>query len=388
MNFTALAKKTICILCACFTIISCNNKPNKETILNNEIEQILAQYNAVGATVVAVKDSNIIYNQSFGYKDLENKTPLKNGDIFRIASISKSFTATAVMQMVEQGKIMLEGDVSNYVGFPVRNPKYPNIPITIRMLLSHTSSLNDSEGYFTLNTINPDSSKTYAGAYNDYEPGTKYEYCNLGFNTLGTILERVSGERFDDYIAKNILNPMGLYASFNVNQLDTTMFVNLYEFQKDTTYKVQPSAYANRKEQIANYKFGESTPIFSPTGGMKISAQDLAKVMQMHMNLGKYDTIQIISEHSSSLMQTKMANPTDEGDSYGFAIRISNQLIPGQTMIGHTGSAYGVYTSMFWDSERKFGIITMTNGCNPLRKNNFVALSYDLTNAVYNTLIK
>ena len=121
---------------------------------------------------------------------------------------------------------------------------------------------------------------------------------------------------------------------------------------------------------------------------MKISAQDLAKVMKMHMNLGKYDSLQIIDSYSSEIMQTKIANPTDEGDAYGFAIRISDQLIPGKTMIGHTGSAYGVYTSMFWDSEREFGIITMTNGCRPERKNNFMAISWDVVNAVYDNLIK
>ena len=260
MNFTTISKNLICIFCAFFMLACCNSSRDNISKLNSDIEQIMQHYNSVGLAVVAVKGNEVIYNESFGYNNLDKKIVLKNGELFRIASISKSFTATGIMQMVEQGKIKLEGDVSDYVGFPVRNPKYPNIPITIRMLLSHTSSLNDSEGYFTLNTINPDSSKTYAGAYNDYEPGTKYEYCNLGFNTLGTILERVSGERFDKYITKNILAPMGLNASFNVNDLDTNLFVNLYEYQKDTTFRVQPSAYANRKEQIANYRFGESTP--------------------------------------------------------------------------------------------------------------------------------
>lgn len=368
-------------------LFSCSQSVTEEQ-LNTQLTSAMEKNGAIGMAVAAVKDGKIVYANSFGYKDRENKIALKNDDIFRIASISKSFTATAIMQMVEQGKINLEGDVSDYLGFPVRNPAYPNIPITIRMLLSHSSGLNDSEGYFTINVINPDSSATFAKAYNDYEPGTKYDYCNLGFNTLGTILERVSGERFDQYIVNNILKPIGVYGGYNVGELDSARFVKIYEEQPDGSFLHSPDAYAKRTREIANYNFGYSTPIFSPTGGLKISATDLAKVMMMHMNLGKVvqadspDSIKIIDRHSAELMQTKMISPTDEGDAYGFAIRISDQLIDGKTMIGHTGGAYGVYTTMFWDKERKMGFVVLISGCKELREKSFIALNRQATGAM------
>ncbi len=200
-----------------------------------------------------IKDGKIIYHKSLGYKDLENSIPLADGDLFRIASISKSFTATAIMQLVEKGKIELEGDVSDYIGFKVRNPNFPDTKITIKMLLSHSSSLNDSEGYFNLNVINPDSSKSWTKAYNYYKPGTKYEYCNLGFNTLGTILERVSGERFDKYIVNHILKPLKLYGGYEVGSLDSTKFVRIYSYNQDGSYKWSKEAYAPRTNEIKNY---------------------------------------------------------------------------------------------------------------------------------------
>ncbi len=374
-------------------IFSCAQS-SKQELLEKELYSVMEKNKAAGLAVVAVENGKIVYDKSFGYKDLENKAELKNGDIFRIASISKSFTATAIMQMVEHGKIDLEGDVSDYLGFPVRNPAYPDIPVTIRMLLSHSSSLNDSEGYFNLNVINPDSSATWGKAYNNYEPGTKYDYCNLGYNTLGTILEKVSGERFDKYIVKHILTPLGVYGGYNVADLDSTRFVKIYEYQPDGTFKHSPAAYANRTKEIENYKFGYSTPVFSPTGGLKISAEDLAEVMIMHMNLGKAvkagtsDTVRIISRHSAELMQTKIIYPTDEGDAYGFAIRISDQLLPGYTMTGHTGSAYGVYTAMFWDKDRKFGFVIMTNGCSGRRDNNFMSIHREVAAALHKYLYK
>ena len=142
--------------------------------------------------------------------------------------------------------------------------------------------------------------------------------------------------------------------------------------------------YAKRAEEIANYVFGQSTPIFSPTGGLKISAQDLAKVMKMHMNLGTTpEGTQIISKESAEAMQSIVAPKTDEGDAYGFAIRTSKQLLDGHTMIGHTGGAYGVYTSMFWNSERNFGFVVMTNGCNGRYDNNFMAIHRECVAAMH-----
>lgn len=379
-------KKLFIIAAAMATMFACTSK---EQQFNEEVAAIMERNNNVGLALVAVKDGEVVLNERYGYKNLETKEPIAKDDIFRIASISKSFTATAIMQLVEQGKLDLQQDVSELVGFEVRNPKYPEKVITVEMLLSHTSSMNDANGYFTINAINPDSSATWQTAWNGYEPGTGYEYCNLGFNTLGTILERVSGERFDKYIVKNILEPVGVYGGYEVLSLDSTKFVNIYTWDEENgEYILKPAAYATRAEEIENYVFGHSTPVFSPTGGMKISPEDLAKVMKMHMNLGTTeDGKQIISKESALAMQSIVAPKTDEGDAYGYAIRTSDQLLDGYTMIGHTGSAYGVYTSMFWDKDRKFGFVVMTNGCNGRYDNNFMSIHRECAAAMYKYFI-
>lgn len=379
-------KKLFIIAAAMATMFACTSK---EQQFNEEVAAIMERNNNVGLALVAVKDGEVVLNERYGYKNLETKEPIAKDDIFRIASISKSFTATAIMQLVEQGKLDLQQDVSELVGFEVRNPKYPEKVITVEMLLSHTSSMNDANGYFTINAINPDSSATWQTAWNGYEPGTGYEYCNLGFNTLGTILERVSGERFDKYIVKNILEPVGVYGGYEVLSLDSTKFVNIYTWDEENgEYILKPAAYATRAEEIENYVFGHSTPVFSPTGGMKISPEDLAKVMRMHMNLGTTeDGKQIISKESALAMQSIVAPKTDEGDAYGYAIRTSDQLLDGYTMIGHTGSAYGVYTSMFWDKDRKFGFVVMTNGCNGRYDNNFMSIHRECAAAMYKYFI-
>ena len=106
---------------------------------------------------------------------------------------------------------------------------------------------------------------------------------------------------------------------------------------------------------------GYSTPIFSPTGGMKIGAEDLAKYMMMHMNDGVYNGVRIMSAKSAQLMRQPIAD--EEG--YGLAMRESSDLIPGELMKGHTGSANGLYSSIFFEPKKKFGFVVITTGCAP-----------------------
>jgi CubicO group peptidase (beta-lactamase class C family) len=319
----------------------------------------MKQSKVVGLSVAVVKNNRIVYTHSFGYKDLESNTLLTDSSLFRIASISKSFTATSIGQLIKAKKLSLEDDISNLVGFQVRNPRYPDTKITLKMILSHRSSINDSQGYFTLDAINPGKNPNWAKCYNTYAPDSGYMYCNLNFNLAGAILEKTSGERFDQYVKHHILDPLGLYGGYCVDSLDKSRFATIYEYKADSgKFIPSPGAYAPRSEEIAQYTMGYSTPVFSPTGGMKISATDLARYMMMHMNGGKGNGKRIISRKYSRLMQTALSK--EEG--YGMAIVTTDKLIEGKTLKGHTGSAYGLYSSMFFDPKEKWGIVVITNG--------------------------
>lgn len=350
----------------------------------SDITGIMDQYDVVGLSVVVVKDSHIVYTKAFGLKDRENNTPLSENDLFRIASISKSFSATSIMQLVDAGKAGLDDDFSNLIGFRIRNPRYPETRITLRMVMSHTSSINDSQGYFNLDVINPEKNPDWAKCYNDYEPGKGYQYCNLNYNMVGVVIERLSGERFDRYVKTHILQPLNLYGGYCVDSLDRSLFATLYEYDSASGFQPSPEAYAPRRDEIANYVIGYSTPIFSPTGGMKISAPDLAKYMIMHMNKGKYDGVRIISKKSARAMQKKIASELG----YGLAMMNRGDVIPGKIMTGHTGNAYGLYSAMFFQPKEKFGFVVITNGCNAFEENAINPLSKAVINALYNDFIR
>lgn len=382
-KFTSYAVLVHLMLLLISNQLVAQNDPSQK--IESDIQQMMQSNPVVGLSVAVVKNNKIIYNHSFGFKDLEQQIPLNNQNIFRIASISKSFTATAMMQLVAKKQVSLDQDVSELIGFKVRNPKFPNKVITLKMILSHRSSINDSEGYFNLDAIDPSKNPNWANCYNAYEPDKGYMYCNLNYNMAGAILERITGKRFDLYIKQQILDPLGLYGGYNVNLLDSNLFTKLYEYKKDSAKFINaPEAYTSRKEEINNYTIGRTTPIFSPTGGMKISAHDLAEYMIMHSQMGKHKGVRIMPKKLAKQMQQVLS--AEEG--YGMAIETTKKLIEGKVMIGHTGSAYGLNSIMFFEPKEKFGIVVISNGTDRKTYNGYIEVLHKTVNLLYENLIR
>lgn len=386
---------TVAVVILSLPQLSAQKSPTQEQV-DKRMHQILNEANAIGLAVAVVKDNKIVFTNTYGKKDRLKGGEIKVDDLFRIASISKSFTATAIMTLLEEGKLSLDDSVSDILGFPVVNPHYPNITITLRMLLSHVSSINDSQTYKSLDIINPATNPDWEKCYSKTKPGEDYKYSNLGFNMVGTIVEKCSGVRFDIFLRDRIFRPMGLYGGHNVDSLDASKFVPLYYYRKADPSKgtknrfIKSSlSYKSVGEEVAtNYKMGYSAPIFSPTGGVKISVVDLARYMMMHMNYGK-DIIndkRIISEENAKLMQSPIAK-VNKSRWYGMGLSLRS-VVPGRKFVGHTGSAYGLKSAIYFDPEEKFGFVVITNGYITPTQGGPIEILNETTKALYNLFIK
>lgn len=353
-------------LCAAFLLLLLS-LPALAGEIEDRLHSLMREYDTVGLAVVVVRDNGIVYRNSLGWKDRDAKIPLEQDDLFRIASISKSFAAVSILQLVEQGRLSLDDDASTLVGFPVRNPAFPDTPITLRMLLNHTSSITDAQKYKSLDVINPDTNANWRGSYAGRAPGETYEYSNLGYNMIGTIVERMSGQRYDAYVKQHVLDRLGLRAGYLPEALDANRFAQIYLWNGERqAYLRSEAAYAPLGKRLDGYRPGYDTPMFSPTGGLKISAPDLATWMLLHMNRGEWNGVRLLSAEHSALMQTRSTRSDENGD-YGMAIRLDRALIPGVEMIGHTGSAYGLFSSMYFNPEKKYGFVVITNGARDVR---------------------
>jgi len=352
---------------AFFSIIPLNVFPERyeeSTELHSRIMQLMEKYECIGLSVVVVKDNKIVYFDSFGYNpdysDSTAKSPIRKENINYIASISKTFISTAIMQLKDKRLLNLDDDVNKYLDFSVRNPNYPNTPITIRMLLTHRSSLNNLNGEITFDHFNllmAEKNRDYFKCYNNYKPGAEYDYCNYGYAILGAIIEKASGMRLDDYIDNKIMKPMGLYGGFNIEKLDSNRFVRTYQFVNGQFVK-QYDMYKPDKF-LKGYIMGFSTPALHPADGMIISSYDLAKFMLMHMNDGRYKKgKRIISSESEKEMRIA---PKDNKN-YGLALAHYN-FLNDVDLIGMTGGARGMHTAMYFNPDEKYGFVVFCNGC-------------------------
>ena len=358
----------LALVAGAMLVTSCSSPMEKR--IDAAIQEVMQQYDCVGVTAVVLKDGEVIYDKAFGYKDLDTKEPLSTSHIMRIASISKSFTATGLMKQVEKGIISLDDDISDLIGFQIRNPHHPEVPITLRMVLSHTASIRDQENYSTLDHLNPAISGDCMASFYEYKPGEGYNYSNLGLNLAGTILEKVTNVRFDQYVRDSIILPLGLEGGHNIDVLDSSRIASLYNYRNGAYVKAP--AYGSVAHRLDNYTMGYSAPMFSPTGGVKISTQDLAQYMKMHMNYGELNGVRMISEESAKTMQTPVwmiQNIHQWEEQYGLCLKEFVNLIdnpkyntPGNYPIGHTGDAYGLRSIIIWSPVEGWGIAAMTNG--------------------------
>lgn len=330
--------------------------------LDSAVTALMTRYEAVGLSVAVVKSNRIFYHHSWGVRDKEKMIPLQDDDVFRLFSISKSFISTAIMQLVEQKRLALDDDIRRYLPWVNRNPRFPDIPITIEMLLCHRSSINDSQGYLSdFDMLRPERNMSYGQCYNQERPGSAYYYSNVNYNLLGAVIEKVTQMRFDEYIIANILHPLGLHGFYDMSQMGKRHFAQAYQYSTPKQgYQRNASAYAPLSKELSSYVLGETTPLLSPCGGLKLNAAELAEYMMMHMNKGKLRGHRIVKKKSERQMWKVRSTESN----YGLALIHYYDIIDGEELIGHRGAGYGINTSMFFNPKKKYGFVILCNGVN------------------------
>lgn len=300
----------------------------------------------------------------------------------RVASISKVSVALGVMRLVEQQKLNLDADVSDYLGWTLRNPAFPSRRITLRLLMSHRSSLMDGgELYLVpfgarLQTSLSDS-RVWDGAH---APGRYFRYANLNFPVIATIIERVTGERFDRAIHRLVFAPLSIDACFNWTMCSPQQIaraVVLYgedgRIRRDDLKGVMPPCpvftKADGQCDLSTYQPGDNGAIFSPQGGLRISMTDLARLGQVLMRRDA-DFLKPASYAALEKIIWRFDGRNGETEARFFcAFGLSVQTVrkgktgcsndafgDGRTRIGHAGEAYGLRAGLWIDRQRKEGV--------------------------------
>lgn len=334
-----------------------------------------------------------------GMADRARGRALTIDDPARIASVTKLAVALGVMRLVEAGTLHLDRDVSDYLGWRLRNPAFPDRPITLRLLLSHTSSVRDEGDNYVvpLGRSLREMAERPASFDAEHPPGAFFRYSNLNFPLIGSIMERATGERLDALMARLVFRPLGLDACMNWTTCSDAAVARaavLYDENggaiRDDLGGRRPACPVFAPEgdrcDLSVYRLGDNGALFSPQGGMRISVRDLATIGRLLVNRGRHEGERFLSEASIAAM-TRLAWRSDGAngaidDGFYCAYGLAVQLLPtaaqgcrddlfggGRAMIGHAGDAYGVRSGLWVDPARGVGIAFYStgNGADPPR---------------------
>ncbi|HEY2235468.1 MAG TPA: serine hydrolase domain-containing protein [Candidatus Angelobacter sp.] len=314
--------------------------------LDGFVPMQLEREDIAGAVVLVVKDGAILFAKGYGYSDVEKKTPVTvDATLFRPGSISKLFTWTAVMQLVEHGKLDLDRDINEYLDFKI--PANFGKPITLRNLMTHTPGFEEQIKDLITEEAAPTATlKQHLVTHvpeRIFPPGTTPAYSNYGASLAGYIVERVSGRPFNDYVAENIFKPLGMaHATF-----------------------AQPLP-AELKPLMSNgYRLGSGKPKpfeiieEAPAGALAATAADISRFMIAHLQNGKLESAQILRPETATQMHSRQfgLSPALNGMCLGFYEESRN----GKRIIGHGGDTIYFHSDLHLMLESGIGFFVSYN---------------------------
>jgi len=326
-----------------------------EAFMDELIEKQMDEHHIAGAAVSVVKDGKLFFAKGYGFADLENSIPIDSEQtVFRIGSVTKLFTWTAVMQLVEQGKLDLDADINTYLDFRIPDT-YPQ-PVTLKHLMTHTPGFEDR---FTDYLVMDENDLVPAGEWlashiptRVRPPGDTPAYSNYGTSLAGYIVARVSGLPYDQYIQKNILDPLGMAHT----TARSPMPPDLRE------HVTRGYTYADGAFQKFPDYYGQLAMV--PGGAIQASATDMARFMIAHLQDGRYSDAniaetRILKETTAQQMHTTLYTPDPRllGNAHGFFDFSDN----GQRTIGHSGEADPINSLLLLLPDQHLGIFVSYN---------------------------
>ena len=380
----ALIIATVSIICSGVVLgqdLTNAQNPNQNTSseLDKFFSNIINAQQYVGLGACLIKNDTVVWDGYYGYSNLEEKTPLDRDNIFPLMSLSKTVTAFALMMLYEKHLFGLDDDVSKYIPIKVRNPNFPEAPITFRMLLNHTASftdvtptglkipknvsrppsaIGDSEiplEEFIREILTP-GGKYYSTEYfGPNEPGTQYSYSNIGYSLIGYLVERIARQDFSQYCKLHIFDPLGMKnTAWHLRDLDTERVVFGYSFSPN--------------DSVPDYRkvehFGE--PGY-PSGMLRTTMHDFATFIRVIMDIGRYGNNQLVKPQTIDLMLRPQNIKNIPSRSFKIIDRSLGWLInevEGSELYSMNGFGPSLFTNAYFSKPDRTAIIYYYTGIN------------------------
>lgn len=334
--------------------------------LDKAIVQQMEAAKLPGSSVLIFNKQGIVFSKGFGFSNIEKQQSASPDTLYRVASVSKLVTATAVMLLVEQGKINLDGDVSAYLPFEIRHPKHLDDNITFRMLLTHTSGISDGiflwkgaywdmyevvdnpsleteslatflEKYFTPNEAFYDADVNF----NDSSPGTEFEYSNVAFGLLGYLVEQISGLPFETFCKEEVFMPL---------QMNSTQW---FSDKADKSRRAMPYQYSMLSNAYKPVGFYDISTY--PDGGLITSTAEFMNFLYVFINKGKTRDGRTFLDENTVVEMLRSQHPEISP-----ILSIAWANVYGKHM--HGGTDPGVKAFVMISADEQWGALMFSNG--------------------------
>lgn len=357
-----------------------------------------------GLSALVIRQGQVVFEAQFGQRVVAAEgrpaLPVTPDTLFRIASVTKLVVLLGVMRLFEAGRIDLDEDVSERLGFKLRHPRFAEVAITPRLLLSHRSGLTDEGGLFfelpsTLQGLLGPQGSIAAKAWGAQAPGRFFQYCNLNYGVLASVMEVAAGQRFDRLMQQWVLGPLGMAGGFDASAFSPQQLAQvavLYRKRKgeepyDTAGPWVPQVDDFSREPpkpfkgLADYQLGSNGTLFGPQGRLRVRVKDLGVIARMLLSEGRHGSLAFLSPASVRQMcseQWRLGSDPANGDSLGGLFQAwglglqhfidrsasgrGDRVYPGLQAWGHLGFAYGLHSGLLIDRERGHAIAYAISG--------------------------
>lgn len=352
------------------------------------IAAVLEAYDTMGASIAIVSSGQVVDTFVYGRANRADDIPVTEDTFFKVASLTKMVSALGVLRLVENCQLTLDGDVSDFLPFTVRNPYFPDTPITLRQIMTHTATLLDDYHYKMAvdnGNITP-LSTVFEGNYTymnflKKEPGTVSDYSNFGGGMLGVLIEEQTGMTVDEYMQHYIFNPIGVTAAYHTPNLPYgAPIARVYNIES-TGMTVDMMA-----SEETHYDAEPELDYVHTAGGLMCTAEGLARLLIVILGDGTYEGVRILRPETVEAMrqlQNNIGSVRCESDRGLNLNIITDEIVPGRTMYGHQGKAYGMIAAAYGDPQDQTGVVMITNGCDDSTFNSVARIVRALMTEIY-----
>ena len=329
--------------------------------------------NIVGGAVIIARDGEILYSYDYGYKKATRRDEVTLDTCFHAASVTQMVSAIGLLQLLEDHNIPIDAPVKDVTGIPVVNPAFPDQPITIRQVLSHTSSFVQNH-YLTPDWAALKANNSYFSAEN--APGTAYAYANMNGGLIGAMIEAISGKSVNTYMQEHIFAPLKINAAYHAALLPDPTDVSAKLKKNGKNYRTAEDEFKTFEDYDDSCLPAEHTDITS--GSLYISVNGLIRIAMLLENGGELDGMRILTEDTVQLMMTPqhlIEGSSVTGESpYGLCVTTVEGM-PGGTWYGHQGMWQGLTSNAYFQPDTGLCVAVIANGYNANKKDGVATIA-------------